>query len=174
MTVTRLIKPTSELQSSHASFVAEFLERGEQLVPWVLEEVGDSFDNYVAWLDSSSRGRNLPESFVPNSTFWLVDDEDEIVAVSNLRHELTENLVRFGGHIGFGVRPSMRRRGYGVEVLRQTLAEARALGIGDIRVTCDRENLGSARVIVRNGGQIDDEEYMEEHAHVVQRYWIRL
>ena len=111
---------------------------------------------------------------MPNSTFWLVDSHDEIVAVSNLRHELTADLMKLGGHIGYGVRPSARRKGYATEILRQTLAEAQKLGIGDIRITCDKDNLGSSRAIARNGGELDKEEYMEERGCIVKRYWIRM
>lgn len=82
-------------------------------------------------------------------------------------------LSRYGGHIGFGVRPSARRRGHATEILRRTLIEAGKLGIADVLVTCDKDNLASARTILRNGGVLDSEEYMEAHAAVVQRYWIR-
>src|SRR5688572_26709861 len=80
-------------------------------------------------------------SFVDeHSTFWLVDANDEIVGVSNLRHRLTDSLLRFGGHIGFGVRPSARRRGYATELLRATLVEARGRGLRRVRVTRDQRN----------------------------------
>ncbi len=174
MTTARLIKPTLRLRKSHESFVAEFRRSGEEMVPWVLDEVvGKSFKKYVAWLESAAQGRNLPEGYVANSTFWLVDACDEIVAVSNIRCELTESLRQLGGHIGYGVRPSARRKGHATEILRLSLVEARLMGIGDMRITCDKENPGSARAIVRNGGELDEEEYMEERGCVVQRYWIR-
>jgi predicted acetyltransferase len=62
---------------------------------------------------------------VPHSTFWLIDGQGEILAVSKLRHALTDYLLKWGGHIGYGVRPVMRRRGYGTEILRLTLLKAR-------------------------------------------------
>jgi predicted acetyltransferase len=174
MTTTQLIKPTMRLRKSHESFVAEFRKSGEEVVPWVLDRVGKSFSKYITWLELNSQGVGLPEGYVPNSTFWLVDSNDEIVAIANLRHELTEDLMKLGGHIGYGVRSSVRRKGYATEILKQSLQEARLLGIGNLRVTCEKENLGSSRAIVRNGGQLDDEEYMPERGCVVQRYWICL
>jgi len=174
MTTARLIKPTIRLRNSHESFVAEFRRSGEEMVPWVLDRAGKNFGQYVAWLESASQGIGLPEGFVANSTFWLVDSHDEIVAISNIRSELTEDLIKLGGHIGYGVRSSARRKGYATEILRQSLVEARLMGIGDMRVTCDKDNLGSSRAIVKNGGQLDEEEYMEERGCIVQRYWIRL
>ena len=172
MARVRLIRPLAAFEESHAAFIEEFRRNGEELVPWVLEEQCATFAEYVAWLDDCGRGVGLPPGFVANSTFWLVDQRDEIVGVVNLRHRLTPTLRDFGGHIGFGVRPSARRRGYAGEMLRLSLLEARRLGIGDVRVTCDRDNFASARTILSNGGVLDDEAYMEEHGHVVQRYWI--
>jgi predicted acetyltransferase len=173
MTAARLIKPTSRLRKSHESFIAEFRRSGEELVPWVLDKAGKNFEDYVAWLESAALGIGLPEGYVANSTFWLVDAHDEIVAISNLRCELSDSLMKLGGHIGYGVRSSARRKGYATEIIRQSLIEARLLGIGDMRVTCDKDNLGSSRAIVRNGGQLDEEEYREERGCIVQRYWIR-
>ena len=98
---------------------------------------------------------------------------NEIVGVSNIRHELTDPLMNFGGPIGYCIRPSVRRRRYATEILRLSLIEARTLGIRDVRVTCDRENIASAKTIVKNGGVLDEEVYMTEHGHVVQRYWIK-
>ena len=168
-----LMKPTAELQQSHASFIAEFRDNGEELVPWVLDEVTDNFEEYVFWLASASQGVNLAKGHVSHSTFWLADGDNEIVGVANIRHELTDALMKFGGHIGYGVRPSARRRGYATEILRLCLVEARLIGIGDVRVTCDQANIASAKTIVKNGGVLDEEGYMAKHGHVVQRYWIR-
>jgi predicted acetyltransferase len=169
----RLRQPTSRLQKSHASLIAEFRDNDEALVPWVLDEVAHNFAEYVAWLASASQGLDLFPGHVAHSTFWLIDDRNEIVGVSNIRHELTDALMNFGGHIGYGVRPSVRRRGYATEILRLSLIEARSLGIGDVRVTCDKGNISSAKTIVKNGGVLDEEAYMSEHGHIVQRYWIK-
>lgn len=173
MSSSRLIKPSPRLEASHRSLIREFTDCGEKLVPWVLAEVGDDFEKYVLRLDQNSNGVDLPPGFVPSTTFWLIDVSEEILAVSNLRHELTPLLLDYGGHIGFGVRPSARRRGHATEILRQTLIEARRLGIGDVLVTCDKDNIGSAKAILNNGGELWDERYMKEHSCSLQRYWVR-
>ncbi len=169
-----LIAPRADLEASHQSFVEEFRANGDEPVPWVIEERYTSFTEYVDKLNAAAKGLGLPTGWVAHSTYWLVDSHREIVAVSNLRHALTDYLLRWGGHIGYGVRPAMRRKGYATEVLRQTLCRAKALGLRKIRLTCDKENVASARTILRNGGRFDEEEYMPEQHRIVARYWVSL
>ena len=170
----RLIAPTARLEASHVSFLEEFQARDEQLVPWIVAEPYERFGDYVAMLEAASEGIGIPADFVPHSTFWLVDARDEIVAISNLRHRLNDFLLTYGGHIGYGVRPSARRKGYATELLRRTLVEARTRGIDRVRLTCSKSNAASAKTILRNGGVLDDEAYMPEHGEVICRYWIAL
>ncbi len=174
MDSVELITPRESLEGSHRTFVEEFRAGGERVVPWVADEPCDTFAAYVAKLDDGARGIGLQPGMVPHSTFWLIDGRGEIVAISNLRHVLTEYLLRFGGHIGYGVRPSARRRGYATEILRQTLREAHALGLRKLRLTCDRGNVASARTILGNGGELDGEEFLPDEQRVISRYWISL
>jgi len=173
-TMLRLIGPSVRHRHSHETFLEEFLRLGEEVVPWVVAEPYETFAEYVSMLKAASHGIGIPSNFVAHSTYWLLDDRDEIVAISNLRHELNDELLAYGGHIGYGVRPTARQNGYGNEVLRQTLVAARALGIDRARLTCSQQNLASARTILRNGGNLDDEEFMPAHGEVIARYWIEL
>lgn len=168
----RLIEPNIDFEESHTTFVEEFEKRGDKVHPWVVAEPYDHFSDYVAMLNAAPKGVNVPPGFVAHSTFWLVDADNEIVAISNLRHELNDFLVAYGGHIGYGVRPSVRRRGYATEILRQTLLMAKERGIDRIRITCSKDNPASAKTILRNGGIPDDEVFMPEHNEVICRYWI--
>lgn len=167
----RFEKPHAGLQDSYRGLVDEFLERGEDLVPFPLGFAHDDFDAFLAQLDACSRGEGLAEGWVPHTTYWLVRD-DEVVGVSNLRHTLTDRLRREGGHIGYGVRPSARRFGFATELLRHTLVEARHHGISEALLTCAKENVGSARAILNNGGVLVSEEYLDEEAVLIQRYLI--
>lgn len=97
-----------------------------------------------------------PDGFVPDTELWLVDGKAWLGRVA-VRHRLTPNLLEMGGHIGYDVRPSARRRGHATAMLREALVVARALGIGPALVTCDVGNVGSRAVIERNGGVLEDE-----------------
>ena len=174
MDTVEIIAPRRDREASHRAFVEEFRAEGEEPVPWVVGEPYSSFNEYVDRLNAAAKGIGLRAGLVPHSTFWLIDGQGEILAVSNLRHALTDYLLKWGGHIGYGVRPTMRRRGYGTEILRQTLLKARALGLRQVRLTCDKDNVASASTILRNGGKFDDEEFMYELQRVVSRYWVSL
>lgn len=97
------------------------------------------------------KNEGLPKGYVAQSTFWLVDG-DEFIGRSSLRHELTEHLLKYGGHIGYDIRPSRRGRGYGTRLLEPTLPEAHKLHIDQVLVTCNTDNLASIKVIEANGG----------------------
>jgi len=95
-----------------------------------------------------------------------------VLGTMALRHYLTPLLEDVGGHIGYAIRPSERRKGYGTRILALTLERARAMGLGRVLVTCDTDNLGSARVIQRNGGALASEGHSVRTGTRVSRYWI--
>jgi predicted acetyltransferase len=168
-----LEEPAMEYRDSYRSLVAEFLDRGEPFVPFPLGFRNDDFEAFLAELAACSRGEGSASTWAPHSTYWLVLDGHEVVGVSNLRHRLTDKLRREGGHIGYGVRPSARGRGFSRGLLRQTLLRARAIGIEDVLITCAKTNERSIATIRANGGALESEEFLPEVGTVVQRYWIR-
>ena len=93
---------------------------------------------------------------MPATELWWVEGEEFLGRIA-IRHRLTPALLEVGGHIGYDVRPSARRRGHATEMLRQALGIARGLGIDRVLVTCDVDNVGSRTVIERNGGVFEDE-----------------
>ena len=105
--------------------------------------------------------------FVPDSKLWIVEDATFLGSLS-LRHELNEWLLREGGHIGYSVRPSARRRGVATTALLRALGLARGLGLDRVLVTCEDDNLASARTIEGAGGRL------ENVLAGKRRYWIAL
>jgi len=166
-------QPHLGLEESYRELVREFQAAGEPLVPFPLGFANVDFAAFLARLAACARGEGLPPGFVPHTTYWLVD-HGRVVGVSNLRHSLTESLRREGGHIGYGVRPSARRRGFGGEILRRTLTKARDMGMSRVLLTCRKGNVASVQTILGNGGVLASEEFLPEWADVVQRFWIDL
>jgi len=97
-----------------------------------------------------------PEGYVPDTELWW-SDGDEFLGRIGIRHRLTPTLLEMGGHVGYDVRPSARRRGHATEMLRRALTVAHELGINPALITCDVDNVGSRTVIERNGGVLEDE-----------------
>ena len=108
-----------------------------------------------------------PRGYVPWTELWM-SDGDEYLGRITLRHELTEPLFTWGGHVGYVVRPSARRKGYASQALREMLDVCRGRGVDPVLVTCDVDNVASRRTIEGAGGQYEDTREGK------RRYWIRL
>ncbi|MCU6713020.1 GNAT family N-acetyltransferase [Paenibacillus sp. J5C_2022] len=130
------------------------------------------FDSLLVQLRTLRDKPQIDEKTVNSSTFWLLQDDTSIVGVVNIRHRLNKYLLEIGGHIGYGIRPSERRKGYATEMLRLSLLKAGELGLTNVLVTCDKDNLGSAKTIKNNGGVLDSEAIVD--GVKIQRYWINI
>jgi len=168
-----LVFPRPNLKETYIECVKDFVANDEPLIPFSLSFQYEDFDELLAKLDDYSKGIAIPEGFVANTTYWLVA-QNEVVGVSNLRHKLTSSLERDGGHIGFGIKPSQRYKGYGAILLRETLEKARGLGLHRVLLTCAKDNIGSVKVILNNDGVLESEHYLSKRGEMVQLYWIDL
>jgi predicted acetyltransferase len=112
------------------------------------------WDAYRESLGQQSLGIGLPDGWVP-STFLVADVGGRIVGRTSIRHRLTEELARLGGHIGFCVLPTHRRCGYATQILRQSLVIACQLELPEVLLTCDESNVGSRVVIEACGGTLE-------------------
>lgn len=126
------------------------------------------FSEYLAWLERLHDGGDPEQGLVP-ATYLLAEVDGRIVGRVSLRHELNESLLRDGGHIGYGVLPEYRGRGYATQMLRLALREAARLGIGKVLLTVRSDNLASLRVIERNGGEYDPSLAVDNG---MRHYWI--
>jgi predicted acetyltransferase len=163
------IEAVREFQADDYPWNAGSMGRYREVDVDVLER---DFASFLAGLEDAA-GRSVQPGLVPQTSNWLVEDTAFIGRVS-VRHRLNENLMRVGGHIGYEIRPSRRRQGYGTLALRLGLEKAKALGIRRALVTCDATNGPSRSIILANGGKMEDEIEMGEGKPAKQRFWIDL
>ncbi len=153
----------TEFRAAHLAMLPDFLFG-------LGYEPDEPFDAYCRLLEDQRCGRRLAAGRVA-ATFLLAEIDGVIVGRASIRHALNERLVQVGGHIGYGVLPTHRRRGYGTEILRQCLIIVRSHGVARVLVTCDDDNVGSRTVIERCGGVF--ESHVDDENGVLQRrYWI--
>ncbi len=162
-----LIRPTLDLCADFRALAEDFLAKGDGRY----RDAACDVPAFVEMCRDHSLGRNLPADWVPQTTFWLVRDAQRILGCSRLRHRLTQFLAERGGHIGYDVRPSERRRRYGTRLLQLTLPEARRIGLTRVLITADETNVPSWRIIENNGGQREAGLFSSESG-ALRRYWI--
>ena len=133
----------------------------------------NDFHDFDYYLQNLEIKEGNADGYVPDTTLFCLDkDRNIFVGAVNIRHYLNENLLKAGGHIGDGIRPSERRKGYATAMISLALQECRKLGINRVLLCCDRNNIGSAKSIIRNGAVLENE--VVEDGVPVQRYWIRV
>jgi predicted acetyltransferase len=160
--------PREDLAEPFLEMAREWRESGEDAYAAAL----DDFEGYLSRLARHAEGRDLRPGRVPYLVFWLIGEDRRVLGTSRLRLGLTPGLEKEGGHIGYDVRPSERRKGYATALLARTLDEARARGIDDVLVTCDEDNVGSIRVIENNGGELLGQVVSDRSGKTVNRYRI--
>jgi len=171
----RLYKPLIEYRKAFLMMALDYENSEDKDKRYFNEVAKKSFDypGYIRKLHSHSMGIDLDRGLVPYDTYWMMDDNKKsIFAVSRLRHRLNENSIIEGGHIGYDVPPSMRKRGYATMILGLTLEKAAGIGLRRVLVTCDFDNEASDKVIVRNGGVFENQMMSGYSGKMVNRYWI--
>jgi predicted acetyltransferase len=145
-----LIEPSARFIESYAEALIEFDTHG---ISGFWKSFGpiDSVDLYLQRIKQYDHVAGIECHVVPASVFWLVDN-DEFVGHVSVRHSLNAPLRRKGGHIGYAIRPSKQRHGYGTQILGLVLPYVRSLGIQPALVTCDMDNIASRKIIEKNGG----------------------
>lgn len=166
----RLEVPDARFRESFLEAMREFQAIGEDdELPAPLETIAQDFDGFVERLLEFAA--NPIGTFVPQSPFWIAHG-DQYVGRLDIRHRLNENLLSFGGHIGYDIRPSMRRRGFGTRALALGLVEARKLGIERVLVTTSEYNVASRKIIEANGGVLENMIPTRFREELTCRYWI--
>lgn len=174
----KFVFPNLEYEEKAKEFINEFYEYQSEI-----NGVG-GLDNYLKnstyteWIAKVLQGidiANIEEGHVPAFTYFYVDDTDgqnDIIGMINIRLSLNDFLLNEGGHIGYSIRPTKRKQGYATMMLKQALEFCSKIGLTKVLITCDKDNVASAGVIINCGGILENECYSETFHSEIQRYWI--
>ena len=149
-----LLRPLSFSDEEQAR--AAHVELAQDAFDFLLDlERGEPWSAYLARLESLRLGVDVPKGWVP-ATFLVAEVDGQVIGRVSIRHQLNAYLADVAGHIGVGVRPGFRRRGYATAILRQSLSVAAATGLARVLVTCDANNVGAINVIEDCGGVLEN------------------
>jgi len=176
-----LLQPSLQYADEIMAYRQEFLDEGHVALRGNIEGASGlhAFERAGDWLALIALFRDpltVPPDRVPQDAYLLVRQSDgRVLGVSALRHSIdNEGWRLFGGHIGYGIRPSERRKGYGKAQLRLLLEEARRLGLGSALLTCRETNEPSRRTILACGGVYENSVFDPARGENMERYWIAL
>ncbi len=173
----KLIKPSKEYFRQYKEMMDEWNMEGSRISPWPLHlkyHKKEYYDEMVDKLIDAEKGINL-DGYVPSTTYWLYDTvNDEIIGASNLRHYLDGMGTKYWGHIGYGIRPSKRKKGYGTLLLNLTLEKAKEMNINKVILGAYEGNIGSWKIMEKCNGILDEIIYEEETGLPIRKYYINI
>lgn len=159
-------------KSRYEDYIAEWEAGGGRIVPSASDPKGRGFEEMLAKWRVDESDEAFAQGFVPSTLHFLEDADGRLLGAIHFRHVLNPRLEANGGHIGYGVRPSERRRGYASLMLRMLLEGLRAGGPDRVLLTCDEGNVASARTIEGCGGVLAERALFE--GAWTRKYWISL
>lgn len=162
----KLIWPSMEYDKAIQAYRREFLDSGDSM------DGGGSlrkFDRTQDWLDRIEANKQSQTQYI-----FIREEDNKMVGIIQIRHRFNKYLEKYGGHIGYSVAPSERRKGYATQMLKLVLPECAKLGIGRVLITCLQGNEGSRRTILNNGGVYESTVFDPEDNCRIERYWIDL
>lgn len=171
-----LVIPSKEYKEQVMNYRKVFLDNNESFDGCAgLEEC----NSYEEWTDFENRlSKKYGKNYVPSDVYLAIRKSDnKLVGITDIKKGLTDFLYNYGGNIGYSVIPDERRKGYATEMLGQLLPKCKTLNMNRVLLACDKENIGSVKTIISNGGVLENEVIDEvglSKSGIIQRYWISL
>ena len=168
-----LVKASKEYAEQIREYRQEFLDAGDSMDGCgSLRIIVDPFE-YIKKCRDYESPETLPKDKVLATQFLFVRKEDnKLVGMIQIRHYFNDYLAQFGGHIGYSIRPSERRRGYAKIMLKIALPYCKTLGLDKVLITCNDSNIGSEKTIIANGGIYESTVFEPDENVNLKRYWI--
>jgi predicted acetyltransferase len=174
MSKIKLVKPTMEYSQDIMKYRDEFIKSGDSMAGCGSLRDQETVADWLHELCLLENEETCPEGKVCSNTYLAVRVEDNtLVGIIDFRHHIDHPILGlWGGHIGYSVRPSQRRKGYAKEILKQVLEKCREHGLSKVLVTCDANNVASKKTILINGGVYERD--VQVDGETIERYWIEL
>ena len=173
----KLVKPHRKYYKLYKDMMDEWNMEGSRIAPWPLHlkyHTLQYFNEMINRVQEVEAGKKL-EGYAASTTYWLYDDKRNIlIGASNLRHYLTKAGLETWGHIGYGIRPSERKKGFATQLLKLTLEEARIKNIDKVLLGAYVGNIASWKVMEKCGAELENIVIEDETGLPIKRYWIVL
>ncbi len=169
----KLVLPTPEYKEKVMNYKREFIESGDSMDGTAGLNNAETFEAWYSAFCDNLNEKTVRAGVVHATTYLAVSAIDgRLIGMIDIRHHLNDYLLNFGGHIGYSVRKSERQQGYATEILALGLSECVKLNIKKVLITCDKNNVASAKTIINNDGKLENE--IVHGNGIKQRYWITL
>jgi predicted acetyltransferase len=159
-------------ESFYKEYIQEWIDHNEPIIPASSDPAGKSFAAWKTYNLSLLKEETVPPGMVKAETLFLCQDNGYILGAVNIRYALNDYLLKFGGHIGYGVRPTERNKGYAFIMLKLALDKMASLGYKEALLTCSRSNSESKQTIRKAHGVLENSYELDND--VIERYWIKL
>ncbi len=171
----KLIKPNKKYKDIFYYMVNDYAVHNELDFPKYFNRENDSFEDYLIKLKNLEKGINLKHGFVPSESFWLLNNNKEILGSIRFRKELNEFTFNDGGNIGYDICPSHRNKGYGTLILRMLIKKLNKLYSNSrMLITCEVSNIQSNKIVINNGGILENTVKSKRTGNLINRYWLDL
>lgn len=172
-----IARPDLYFFNEYNDMMTEWNKSGTQIAPWFLDKPFENLEDFAGFIQmlDNCENANLDKNYSSTSSYFVIDENDKLIGAASLRHYLTVEGYNTWGHIGYGVRPSERRKGYAAQMLKIMLDEAKTMKMHKVLISCHTSNIGSVKVIESCGGKLENiVDDPNETGKTINRYWFKI